>query len=253
MKKALFRKSFEVNDHEINLRNRLKLVDLLRMIQDTASEHASTLGFGYEEMMNSGIFWVLIRQKLKMDYWPKCGEDLEIQTWTKPISGIFAIREFHFSLKNTIVGSCSTSWMILDSQKRKPQDLNKVSSKFTPRTDFELDYQAQKILISKPLESLGITIVNENDLDLNNHVNNVKYSQWVMEKIPIEFQKKYLIKEYEINFLEETYLDEPIEIESNLQKIKSDQQEILFKASKVNIDKPVFISRMKLVENAPSL
>ena len=47
--------------------------------------------------------------------------------------------------------------------------------------------------------------VRISDLDVNSHVNNVKYTQWALDMMTEKDHRNFIIKEYEINFLSETF------------------------------------------------
>ena len=52
------------------------------------------------------------------------------------------------------------------------------------------------------------------DLDVNEHVNNVKYIEWVLESFPLEFHKSKVIAEFEINYLVEAFCGDQLFISS---------------------------------------
>ncbi|MBN2256145.1 MAG: hypothetical protein JW736_10585, partial [Deltaproteobacteria bacterium] len=51
--------------------------------------------------------------------------------------------------------------------------------------------------------------VSYRDLDMNEHVNNVRYIEWIIDSFPLEFLRNHTLKELEINYLAEAlYADE---------------------------------------------
>ncbi len=82
--------------------------------------HAEHLGFGMQSMEQEGLYWVLTRQTLHMQEWPRFSDKLQIQTWLRPPEGAFITREFTISTENKKIGQCSTSWLALDKQTKKP-------------------------------------------------------------------------------------------------------------------------------------
>ncbi|MBE9468955.1 MAG: acyl-[acyl-carrier-protein] thioesterase [Bacteroidetes bacterium] len=206
----IFELNYEIKSVDINTNRKLGLYRLLGILQDVTYEHAFKLDFGYENLKSIGFFWVLIRQKLKMEKWPKWHDKITIKTWTLPAKGFFVIREYEIFSDNIKIGECSTTWVILDSKSRKPKEMTMIENSFLARTDYHLNFKASKILVPKKMELQKSIEVNNSDLDMNNHVNNVKYSQWMLDAIPFEKHKEYSINEYEINFLNETFLGDKI-------------------------------------------
>ncbi|SDX86363.1 Acyl-ACP thioesterase [Lutibacter oricola] len=241
---TIYTKTYKINSIQININQKLGLFGLLGFLQDTAAEHAYELGFGYQKMIETGTFWVLTRQFLKMNKWPLWHDTITIKTWTLPVQGFYAIREFEIYNNNIKIGECSTTWMILDTKTRKPKEINEIKSYFAPRKDFNLGFTASKINVAEDLELQKTIEVKISDLDPNNHVNNIKYAQWALDLIPFKYHKTHTIKEYEINFLSETFLEDNINCFSNKNSM-TNTEDLLFYGKNNKTDKKVFIIRIK--------
>ncbi len=222
MADIIFEQEYSVNTTNINTNKQLSLSGLLGFIQDIASAHAQTLNFGYEEMKEKGVFWVLTRQKLRMKKWAKWNDKVKIKTWVLPTEKGNSIREFEIYLDAEKIGACSTSWMILDTINRRIKKINDKDFVFSPRVDYNLDFHANKIRLPEGMKESHRHIVKNSDLDMHNHVNNVKYSQWILDSIPLEYHTKQ-IREFEINFLKETFLDDEIICLNNLEDANNDE------------------------------
>ncbi len=229
----IFEQEYSVNTTNINSNKQLGLVGLLGFIQDIASVHAQTLNFGYEDMKAKGVFWVLVRQKLKMKKWAKWNDKVNIKTWVLPTDKGSSIREFEIFLDDEKIGECSTFWLCLDIVNRKVKEFNDEEFVFSPRTDYRLDFSAGRIRLPKEMQESNRHIVKNSDLDMHNHVNNVKYSQWILDSIPIEHHKKQ-IKEFEINFLKETFLNDEVICLNNLENANNDEYFFEGKTAKNN-------------------
>lgn len=241
----IFEKDYEINSINININKKLGLFGLLGMLQDVAGEHAVKLGFGYDDLIAKGFFWVLVRQKLRMNTWPKWNDVVKIKSWTIPVFGIYAIREYEIFVNNHKIGDCSTTWMILDSETRRPKRIENTENLFKPKKDSTLEFSAEKINLPNEIELVKTFEVRISDLDINNHVNNIKYTQWILDSIPFDYHKLYMIKEYEINFSGETFLDDKIESYSNIKMLKSNNNhEVFFKGNRKNDSKTVYLARM---------
>lgn len=241
---TIFEKKYKVNKY--NPPEKFGLFSLLKMLQDAARGHASLLGFGYKDSWEKGFFWVLARQKLRVSRWPNSSEVLNIKTWSKPILGIFAIREFEIFVGQEKIAECSTTWMILDTNTRKPKKIEGSEEIFKPSKDYGLDFSAGKISLPANMETVMNFAVETKDLDANNHVNNTRYTKWILNAL--ENESSRMIKEYEINFSKETFLADEIEIFSHTVGNPSSQnQEVFFKADRVHDSATVFTARIHVV------
>jgi acyl-ACP thioesterase len=244
----VFTKQYEINTLNINAKKQLSLLGLLGIIQDISAEHAYHLGFGYEEMKRQDFFWVLIRQKLKMESWPAWHQTITVKTWTQPIKSFYAIREFELFVEDQKIGACSTTWMILDSVKRTPKEMNNLEGSFAnTRTDYHLGFKAGKVVMpEQSMMSQQEISVKISDLDMNNHVNNIKYSQWALDTVPFEKHEEYVVSEHEINFMSEAFLGDKIALHSNLPSVEGADDEVFFSGKNQDNGKTVFVIRLKV-------
>lgn len=245
---TIFTKQYDINTLNINAKKQLSLLGVLGIIQDISAEHAYHLGFGYEDMKRQGFFWVLIRQKLKMESWPAWHQIITVKTWSQPIKSFYAIREFELYADDKKIGACSTTWMILDSVKRTPKEMNNLEGSFANiRKDYRLDFKAGKIVMPEHAMHFQREVdVKISDLDMNNHVNNIKYSQWALDTVPFEKHQEYAVAEHEINFMSEAFLGDKIALHNSLPSISENDDEVFFAGKNQEKGKTVFIIRLKV-------
>ncbi|WP_172915546.1 acyl-[acyl-carrier-protein] thioesterase [Capnocytophaga canimorsus] len=246
MKQTIFTETYKVRSTQLNVNNQLGLYGVLGILQDIAAEHAENLGFGYEQLVKEGFFWVLTQQKLKMKRWPKWNERITVKTWSLPVMGVYAFREFEIlSEKGEVIGSCSSTWITLDIASRKPIDLSDRQELFYARTDGALDFKTERIDLPSDLELIKKFNVRISDLDVNLHVNNIKYSQWVLDMLSLKNHKNYAIKEYDINFLSETFYNDEIQGYSSTPTFETDGNiTVFFCGKKSEQTKPAFIAKL---------
>jgi len=209
MKQVIWEQEFKVNTLLVNPQKRLGLVGLLNVLQDLAWEHANHLGFGYQDLLDRGVYWVLTRQRLRMDAWPAWGATLSIKTWSRPFSGFMAQRDFE-----VYQGSCCTDWLNLDLATHRPRRLRVEDSTGLVRLDKALDYEPAKIDAQAAWETLASFKVRNSDHDMQGHVNNTRYAQWVLDALPMEQLAGSAIREYEAGFLAETRLGDELQVQA---------------------------------------
>lgn len=204
---------FQVHSYLVSSKKRLNLVGLLSLLQEIAQNHADLMGLGYDHMVSSKAFWVLIRQVVRMDQWPKWNDKVTITTWPRVQTELIASRDFEIFVNGEKFGECSTDWMVLDAETRKPKRPDYKGLTFPESHPAPVSISAKKIPYMKEFSPVRkITVVNS-DLDMNLHVNNTKYSQWVLDSVPHETYQKLTLEEYEINFIAEAFVDDEVEIQ----------------------------------------
>jgi acyl-ACP thioesterase len=125
----------------------------------------------------------------------------------------FVVREFEVSSNGKVIGAATTSWLLLDMETRRPLKRGVAELEANFRTDYRLPFDAPKIELSQELVELTKFQVRNSDLDMNEHVNNTRYAQWVLDSIPLDWHHRFQLHEYEVNFLAETRANDVITIQ----------------------------------------
>ncbi len=197
--------NFTVRTYEANLFQELDLISLINRLQDGASRHAETLGFGWDNMKEKKQFWVLSRFLVKINSIPKWKTELKLQTWPKTADSLAAYRDFIItdSFDNEMVTATST-WLVLDAVNHRPIRMSNVLESLDHTTDkVAVEEKPQKIVVPKMRNLLRESEILYSDLDLNLHANNVSYVRKILDSYPLEFLSKHRPFEIEINFLKE--------------------------------------------------
>jgi acyl-ACP thioesterase len=219
-------------------------VGLLNVLQDAAWLHASHLGWGYEDLIRRGTIWVLARQKLVMSDWPQWRDVVTIRTWARPTSGALAVREFEIFVGEKKLGECTTSWLILNYETRRPQKLDRAWHDSVCRKDGYLAIEAQKIALRGDLAPAASFAVRDSDLDVNGHVNNTRYAQWATDSLAPEELATLRFGEYEVNFLSETRVGDNVVVERSAFESYGDARRCQFQGRRADESKPLFVATL---------
>lgn len=244
----LWKEKFKITSLLVNPMGKLGLYGTLNLLQETAWMHADSLGFGMKDMEDKGIFWVLTRQILQMKSWPRFGESVTVETWLRPPEGAFVTREFNLKNRNgEIIGACSTSWLALDRDTKKIQPAESLR----PWKDLALEQTTglvpEKIPVKGEYLELAKFRVRNSDLDVNQHVNNTKYSQWILDAIPYDLHRNLTLNSYAVNFLAETHLGDKVRIEKSVESsdAAADKGVSIYRGVRANDEKILFTARLE--------
>ena len=224
MKQDVWTESYAVNTLVVDARKRLGLVGLLGILQDVAWIHADHLGHGYEAMMDVGAIWILSRQKLVMADWPVWGVQLTVRTWVRPIKGPLIHRDYEMLIGDRKVGEGAASWLTLDVKTRRPVRPAVAAAKLLCRSDGALAFTPEKIAPRQDLAELARFAVRNSDLDLNGHVNNTRYAQWILDSASPEAYRTRRVVGYAVNFLTEIQVGDAVAIEGDPLDAPSDAE-----------------------------
>lgn len=246
--KELYEKDYDVSSFLTNARGKLGLYALLNLLQDIAHFHANLLGFGYEDMVAKKTFWVLTRQKLTMNQWPDWDQKIRIKTWIRKGSAAFTNRDFAIYLNGDRIGESTTTWMTLDADTRRPKLIDYSEILSSLNTEKSISVQTDRMsAIEHDLQTLAEFKVRNSDIDQNDHVNNTKYAQWVLDAIPFELHQQFELLSYSINFLAETKLNDLIKIQINGPLKSSENQfQTDFQGYREADSKVVFLAKVEV-------
>ncbi|VXB65786.1 Acyl-(acyl-carrier-protein) thioesterase [Flavobacterium sp. 9AF] len=181
----------------------LKYTDLCNLLQLTAGLHADLGGISFTDMQAFNQAWVMSRMRLEIKKLPKWRDVVTIKTWIKTLENSRSVRCLEMYLNDEKIVGCETFWAVINTQSRRPEALA------LPHEHFEkFDTNATRVPTKKIDSSFNLTTIGKrkvvlSDLDVVNHVNNVKYMEWCLD---FENPKKLLNQEIatlDINFIKE--------------------------------------------------
>lgn len=200
----ILRKSFDIRSYEVNAGGRLSIPSIFNLLQDAASSHALKLGVSVPELLASNYTWVLSRIYLKMNHYPEWGDTIQVHTWPSGIQRVFALRDFDIRQDGRTIGSCVSAWIIIDAANRRPLRPTSFARQLNPVDRLHvLDHPLGKLPALKTPQVEKRFSVRYRDLDINQHVNNVSYIEWLLECTPGILESGRCLSELEVNFLGE--------------------------------------------------
>ena len=138
--------------------------------------------------------WMLSRLKVKMYSYPRVGEDIIIKTWPSGAERLFLLRDFLIMNKDgEVLGVAVSNWVFMNLETRRPVHPSSGEIPFIPENpERAIEENPGKVKASENSEEIISFQVRYNDLDMNNHVNNVKYLEWILECMDPEFRKTHI-------------------------------------------------------------
>jgi len=171
-----------------------------------ASNHAASRGFGYEDMAEKRTAWVLSRLAIEMNQYPKMDEPIRVLTWVEDTKSLFTQRCFEIDDKNGLaLGFARSIWAAIDVETRRPTplDVTRLSQYLCDRP-CPIEKTA-KIAIHDDAPIADTFKVCYSDIDINGHLNSVKYMEHLLDLFDLETFKTKEIRRFEISYIAEAY------------------------------------------------
>jgi acyl-ACP thioesterase len=210
---SVYSKNWEINFTQCNPNGYLKHTDLCNLIQLSAAAHSELGGISFSDMQTFNQAWVLSRMRVEIIELPKWKDLITIKTWINNIKNSRSIRAIEIVLNGRKIIGSETFWVVFNTKIRRPEELK------LPISHFELfpERKATEISLSKIIVADSLEIINEkkvllSDLDIVNHVNNVKYLEWCLDYVKPDIILNQKINSFEMNFLKELSLNDRVHI-----------------------------------------
>jgi acyl-ACP thioesterase len=189
-----------------------KLPAFCRFMQEAAYLHAEHLGVGHSQLAADGGGWVLSRMRIEVSRLPKWGETVTLRTWPSSRDRLFYYRDFEITDGDgKLLMQASTAWFVIDVEKRERMIPDWWTSAEYPFGGRLFDAKLAR-LKSCGCDAGNPIPVNYGDLDQNGHVNNVRYVEWILDSLPLEFHRSHRLQALEVNYIAEAVYGQQVSV-----------------------------------------
>ncbi|UVD79638.1 thioesterase [Myroides albus] len=179
---SIYTRSFIVDFFDCSPDGVIKLSALSRLIQYVASEHSIVGGISFWDLQQVSQAWVVNKFRIEIEgELPHWQDEITITTWIEKLDGFRSVRNFEVHQNGQLLANASSLWVIMNTEKRRPELMKlphehfiKYADKKSVKEDFQ---RMPKNIFSK----LSSDKVKYSDLDMVNHVTNIKYIEWIMD------------------------------------------------------------------------
>ncbi len=199
----IFRKSYTVTDHAVDRFDRLRPSMLLFYAQDAATSHCLELGLDWESMAAKGLFWAVTRTRVEINRLPAKGETVTVETWPMKTTRVAYPRAMAmYDLQGNLLLRTVSLWVLMDLEKRA-MVLPGKSGITVDGTDLGTELKTPSGLVPVPPEKTDRRRVVFSDLDINGHLNNARYLDWVSDLNSSEFHRDRQLRAMTVCYLAE--------------------------------------------------
>ena len=182
----------------------IKIPQLILLSLQGSGMQAIELGMSDMYILeNYNLVWIITDYNMKIERLPVFDEKITIETYAKSHNRLFCYRAFNIKDEagNTIIEMVAT-FVLMDRDTRK---VHPVMSEITDAFDSEFSKTMLRGPRFKELEG-GVEQeyrVRFYDLDMNGHVNNSKYLDWVFEVMGADFLTHHVPKKVHLTYVKE--------------------------------------------------
>ena len=208
---------------------------------NAADFHSTDRGFGMKRLMAQNRSWVLSRLAIEMTEMPRQYTRFKVETWVENAMRYFTSRNFAVVGEPTPnpsqgEGSVDTSckansnqtplpsggggggfvygygrsiWAMIDTETRQPTDIFAIDDGAIEQW-IEKDKPSPidkggRVRMSADAELVREIDTYYNDVDINGHINSVKYIEHVLDLWPLDWYREHAIRRFEIAYVAEAH------------------------------------------------
>lgn len=178
---------------------------------NAADYHATERGFGWHYLKSINKAWVLSRLCIEMTEMPKANEHFYIETWLESVKRYFTYRNFRIEDAATgkVMGHACSVWALIDSTTRQPVDLMEVNEGDIAtwvNNERHCDIAPPGRARMTDEARLAATVTAQyTDIDVNGHVNSMKYIEHILNLFPMEWHEHNRIRRFDVAYVAEAY------------------------------------------------
>ena len=242
---AMIEKEFVVPTYDIDMKFTTTMPVICNYLYDIGMVHAAIITKDLGSLPENIVF-VMSRLHVRVEKYPLFKESALIRTWLSPIESKHVVRNYLLMDKSgEIFGRAINSATTFNLKERTGVDISGGIAASNIKT-LTLEHALPHVFEAIPDADSPIyeneVDVRYFDCDFYHHVNNVRYIEWCIEAMPIEFLRKHRLYEIDISFKRESGMGEKLKV-----KVAAGSEENTFIHSITSEDGSRDIVRMKSV------
>lgn len=197
----IYQLSFCVDDLHADRFGRLKSSSILYFVQEAAGRHWQHIEG--ETNQHCGLYWVIIRHRVQVTRLPRKGETVRLETWPMPTTRVAYPRSVvAYDERGGELFRSISLWVLMDPETRAMvlPDKSGVLVKGILRGN---ELPSPRSLAPASLGAQVERTVRFTDLDVNGHMNNARYLDWLADLLPGSFHQEHTIQDMTLGYMAE--------------------------------------------------
>lgn len=209
----VFETAFKLRAPDTDFSGAWKPGAIFTAMQELGESHSALLNVGFFALRPRGLAWVVTRTLLQIDRAPVIGNTIRAKTWPGRARHAVYPRYYLFEDEDgKTLARASSLWVLMDIGAREMVPGEKGGLPLLENTPLAppIENPGGIAKIEGIARRAGRPVVFS-DIDINRHVNNARYVDWLCDRFPFEWHEKYRLGRLLVHFVSETRPDETLE------------------------------------------
>jgi acyl-ACP thioesterase len=178
---------------------------------NAADFHSRDRGFGMDFLNSIKKTWVLSRLAIEMDEMPCQYDKFYVETWVESAMRYFTQRNFRVVSEDgaKVYGYGRSIWAMIDTETRQPTNIFDIDNgaivNWVEKDKENPMSKLTRVQMDDKTELVRTIDTFYNDVDINGHINSVKYIEHVLDLFPIVWYKEHPLKRFDIAYVAEAH------------------------------------------------
>lgn len=211
-KNKVGRYEFMAEPFHCDFSHRLFMGHLGNHLLNAADFHSSHRGFGMPYLNPIHKTWVLSRLAIDMDEMPQQYSRFCVETWVESAMRYFTNRNFRIvdeADDTHVYGYGRSVWAMIDTDTRQPQNIIDIRDgeimRYVDADRLCPIGKLSRVQISRDAELVRTIDTHYSDVDVNGHINSIKYIEHVLDLFSLDYYKECAIKRVDVAYVAESY------------------------------------------------
>ena len=205
------RYSFMAETFLVDGKGRLRVTTLCNYMLSCAGRHAEARGFGATDTLG----WVLARMALHIERMPMWRERFYIETWVRNLYHGFTDRCIRvIDEEGNEIASILATFALMNLKTRSSVDLNgDIGIRMTECMEPDEQIAIGRIpsINRQPVEEVTFRRrPHYSDIDINGHMNSVRYLDHILDHFPIEYINSHDLTDFIVAYMKEGEANEEL-------------------------------------------
>ena len=206
-----YRRTIKVLSSLCDRYQHMRLSSLFSVLQEVSISDVERLGVPRSKTLDRGLLWVISRIRIELER-PICYDEMiEVSTIAGEMTHMLFPRYYEIrDAEGNVILRGSAVWLLIYENSRLPVP--------PQREGIEIHGVSEAGMPSLPmgLRSIESDIpavirkVMYTDIDLNGHMNNTRYLDWIDDMYDMHFHEVTRVSEFQINYLKELSCGEQV-------------------------------------------
>lgn len=180
----IYERKHKIGVDEVNRNFLLTNRALITIFENTASFFSDSLNHGILDIPKTLLTWFVVDWKIEVIKRPKYGDEITIKNWNRDAYKCFSYMDFEVYINNELYVKATSKWVLFNLKTKSYEIISdEIINIYGCHNDLST-FNNKELEHMNTLEKYSNKkriIIRKSDLDFNNHVNNVKYFDYLTD------------------------------------------------------------------------